>query len=157
MIEAFAILKERYHIPHTLVLAGKPGYGYSNIKNQKSKIKNRDEVIELGYVTEEEKWALLENADAFLFPSLYEGFGIPILEAQSMEAPVVTSRVASLPEVAGEGAAYCDPYDPESIAAATWKVLSNAPFRGDIMKKAAHNVNRFGWAYCAREISRHLR
>ena len=150
IIEAFAMLKEKYHIPHKLVLAGKPGYGYRNIKyflpplrledstplplqqglpplrledstplplqqglpplrledstpplgqGRGSNVKCRDEIIELGYVSEEEKWELLSRADVLVFPSLYEGFGLPILEAQAAGVPVVTSNVSSLPEI----------------------------------------------------------
>jgi glycosyltransferase involved in cell wall biosynthesis len=156
IIEAFAILKEKHRIPHALLLAGKPGYGYSKIRFaiQDSRFKN--DIRELGYVSDEEKWALLRGADAFLFPSLYEGFGIPILETQSVGVPVVTSRVSSLPEVAGEGAAYCDSLSAESIAAATWKTLSDSAFRGDIIEEATHNVNRFRWEKCAVGVAKIL-
>ena len=135
MIEAFEILKEKYHIPHQLVLMGKPGYGYQNIKHQTSKIKNRDMIVEVGYVTEEEKWEWLRNADVFLFPTLYEGFGIPVLEAQSVGVPVVTSDVSSLPEVGGTGAVYVDPVRVESIVFGIRQVLVNKPLRDGIIEK----------------------
>jgi glycosyltransferase involved in cell wall biosynthesis len=114
IIAAFGILKEKYHIPHELVLAGKPGFGYEKIhfKIQNSKFKIR----EVGYVSEEEKWNLLKNADVFMFPTLYEGFGLPVLEAQAAGVPVVTSDSSSLPEVGGKGALYADPLSPEDIA-----------------------------------------
>jgi glycosyltransferase involved in cell wall biosynthesis len=153
IIEAFEILKEKYRIPHKLVLAGKPGYGYQRIQNQKCLMKNRNDIIEPGYISEEEKWQLLQGADVFLFPTLYEGFGIPVLEAQSVGTPVVTSETSSLPEVGGEGAVYVDPLDTESIAEGIQQLLSDKAFRDGIIEKAAHNVNRFSWAQCAEEIS----
>ena len=152
IIEAFGILKETYQIPHQLVLAGKPGYGYQNIKYQISNIKYRDEIVESGYVSEEEKWELLKHADVFVFPSLYEGFGIPVLEAQSVGTPVVTSSIASLPEVAGEGAVFVDPLSVESIAEGVWEVLSDAKLRDGIIDSGKRNVERFSWKGCAEEV-----
>ncbi len=153
IIEAFETLKERYGIPHRLVLAGKSGFGYGkiSIRSQASGIRN--EILEVGYVTEAEKWELLRNADIFLFPTLYEGFGIPILEAQSVGVPVVASDTSSMPEVGGEGAVYADPYSAESIADGIRKVLSDSGFRDDIIEKGLVNAGRFGWHGCAKKIS----
>lgn len=153
MIEAFEILKEKYRIPHTLVLVGKPGYGYERIKQKAASSKQKDEIQEVGYVDEEKKWELLRNADMFLFPSLYEGFGIPVLEAQSVGSPVVTSDVSSLPEVGGAGAIYVDPNDTESIAEGIYRILSDKTLRDDIIGKATQNVSRFSWERCAKEIT----
>ncbi len=153
IVEAFEILKERYHIPHTLVLVGKPGYGYSRIRSKIENLKSKIPIIELGYVSEEEKWELLRGADIFLFPTLYEGFGIPVLEAQSVGVPVITSDTSSLPEVGGEGAVYVDPLSAESIVEGVQKVLSDEAFRDDIIEKATHNVNRFSWDKCAQVIA----
>ena len=152
IIEAFGILKEKYKIPHKLVLVGKPGYGYEKAKGKRQKAKVADDIVERGYVIEEEKWELLKNADVFLFPTLYEGFGIPVLEAQAVGVPVVTSDTSSLPEVAGEGAAYCDPSSAEAIADAVQKVLSDEVFRGGIIEKGKKNVEKFSWERCSRGI-----
>ncbi len=152
MIEAFAILKEKYQISHELVLVGKPGYGYGRIKQQIANSKYQGTIIERGYVSEQEKWELLKNADVFLFPTLYEGFGIPVLEAQSVGVPVVTSNTSSLPEVAGEGAVFVNPESTESIADGIYRVLSDQELRSGIIEKAAHNVNRYSWVSCAREV-----
>lgn len=156
IIEAFEALKEKYRIPHELVLVGKPGYGYSRIKTKIANAKFQKEIEERGYVSEEEKWELLKGADVFLFPTLYEGFGIPVLEAQSVGVPVVTSNTSSLPEVAGEGAILVDPEKTESIAEGIYRVLSDQGLRGGIIEKAAHNVNRCSWASCAREVAEAL-
>ena len=153
MIEAFESVKEKYQIPHELVLVGKPGYGYKRIQYQVSRSKYKNAIIEKGYVTEEEKWGFLKHADVFLFPTLYEGFGIPVLEAQSVGVPVVTSNISSLPEVAGDGAVFVDPESVESIAEGMYRILSDQELRSAIIEKATRNAGRFSWASSAREIS----
>lgn len=153
IIEAFGILKEKYQIPHQLVLAGKPGYGYESIRYKIQNTRYKQDIRELGYISEEEKWALLRGADVFVFPSLYEGFGIPVLEAQSVGTPVVTSNTSSLPEVGGDGAVYVDPQSSETIAEGIQEVLSDETFRGGIIEKAIRNRDRFSWKKCANEIA----
>ncbi len=151
IIETYNILKEKYNIPHSLVLAGKPGYGYEKIKFkiQNSKFK----IIELGFVDEAKKWELLSGAEVFLFPTLYEGFGLPILEAQSVGVPVVTSNVSSLPEVAGDSALLIDPKNPSEIAEAVQKILSNENKKKDLINRGLENVKRFSWEKCAQQIT----
>jgi glycosyltransferase involved in cell wall biosynthesis len=151
IIEAFGILKEKYHIPHELMLAGKPGFGCEKIR---FKIRNsKYEIREIGYVNEEEKWELLKNSDVFLFPTLYEGFGLPVLEAQAVGVPVVASKTSSLPEVGGKGALYADPLSPEDIAEQTWKLLSEKDVRDGIIAAGFENVRRFDWKKCSEEIT----
>ncbi len=156
IIEAFEILKEKYKILHELVLVGKPGYGYARIKQQIANSKYQEVIIEKGYVTEAEKWELLQNAEAFLFPTLYEGFGLPVLEAQSVGVSVVTSNISSLPEVAGDGAIFVDPFSTESIAQGIYQVLSDQGLRSGIIEKATRNVGRYSWARCAGEVAQLL-
>ena len=154
IIDAFEALKKQYHIPHVLFLVGKPGYGYDNIqcKIQNSKFKN--EIRELGYVTQEAKQDLLSHAALFIFPSLYEGFGLPVLEAQTYSVPVVTSRLSSLPEVGGEAAFYVDPYSIEDITRTLHQVLSLTPEeKRELKEKMETNLKRFSWEKCAKAIS----
>lgn len=157
IVEAFEILKDRRQIPHQLVLVGKPGYGYEKIESKIQNLKSKIPIEELGYVSEEEKWGLLRGAEAFLFPTLYEGFGIPVLEAQAVSVPVVTSDISSLPEVGGEGAVYVDPTDAENIAEGIWSLLSDRDFRDGILERAGRNVARFSWEQCASSIAGILR
>lgn len=156
IIEAFEILKEKYQIPHELILAGKPGYGYETIRLRILNSRFKNEIREVGYVDETTKWRLLRNADVFLFPTLYEGFGIPVLEAQSVGVPVVTSATSSLPEVAGAGGVLVDPTSVESIAEGVQRLLSDQGLRSGIIEKATHNMSRYSWARCAKEIATYL-
>lgn len=153
MIETFEILKEQYQVPHTLMLAGKPGFGYEKIKRKIHDSKYRTCIKELGYVSEAEKHALLERADIFLFPALYEGFGIPVLDAQAAGVPVIASDISSLPEVGGAGAVYIDPLEVKSIVGAIQKILSDKNFRNDIIEKGKRNTGRFSWTRCSKEIA----
>ncbi|MFZ2300141.1 MAG: glycosyltransferase family 1 protein, partial [Candidatus Moraniibacteriota bacterium] len=149
MIEAFEMLKEKYKIPHTLVLAGKWGFGAERIRYKLQATIYKLDILLMGYVAEEEKWELLKNADVFLFPTLYEGFGLPVIEAQSVGVPVVTSDISSLPEVAGAGAISVDPCRVESIADGIHRVISDKILRDGIIEKGLTNVKRFSWRSCA--------
>jgi glycosyltransferase involved in cell wall biosynthesis len=166
IVEVFKILKEKYPVPHKLVLAGKPGFGYDNLKlkiENSFKISNlKFQIIELGYIDEALKWQLLSNADVFLFPTFYEGFGLPILEAQSVGVPVVAGNNSSIPEIAGvetdcnPSLLMVNPNDPNEIAEATYKLISDKTLRDGIIEKGYENVKRFSWEKCSREIARWL-
>ncbi len=153
MVEAFEMAKEKLVLPHALILAGKRGYGYEKIEARIRNSKFQSDIQELGYINESEKWELLAGADVFVFPSHYEGFGIPVLEAQSVGTPVVTSEVSSLPEIGGEGAVYVDPDRAESIAEGIQLVLKNEAVRSSIIEKGRYNVSQFSWSKCAQEIA----
>ena len=166
IIEAFDILKEKYNLPHKLVLVGEFGYGEDHIKYQIENSKYKEDIILPGYVSGEDKFELMKKADVFLFPTFYEGFGLPILEAQSIGTPVVTSKISSMPEVAllrqgfggqaGDSAVLVDPKDTNAIAEAVHKVLSDKNFRDDIIEKGLENVKRFSWEKCASSIAKML-
>ncbi len=153
IIEAFETLKDKYHIPHTLVLAGKQGYGYGAIREKMESSKWVKDIKERGYISLEEKQKLLAEADAFIFPSLYEGFGLPILEAQAAGTPVITSHTSSLPEVAGEGAFYVRPEKSEDIAEKLYVAIClKEGEREELIRKGRENLGRFSWKKCAEEV-----
>lgn len=154
IIEAFEYFKQKTKRPHQLILAGKPGYGHEKIKEQISKSKYQDEIKELGYVTEAEKWELLKKAEVFIFPSLYEGFGLPVIEAQSVGTPVITSLTSSLREIAGHGAMLVNPARPKEIGRALVAMVSDPIRRAGIIDEATRNVGRFSWTRCAESISK---
>jgi glycosyltransferase involved in cell wall biosynthesis len=107
-----------------------------------------DAVRALGYVSDSELKALYENAACFVFASLYEGFGLPPLEAMASGCPVVISRAGSLPELFDDTAFFCDPYHPEDIAAAIQRAVKSPPETADQLKTFAR---KFSWGKCARE------
>ncbi len=148
LIKAFNLLKKKYRLPHKLVLAGGRGYGYKAFAGE---IAGNKDIVEMGFVSEAEKWELLKNAAAFLFPVFYEGFGMPILEAQARGCPVIASETSSLPEVAGEGALFVAPKNIEKIAEAVYKVISDRELKKDLVKKGSQNIKKFSWEKCARE------
>ena len=153
IVEAFEMLKEKYQRKEQLILVGKPGYGYEKIQKKVEGNTYQAEIQEKGYVTKEEKQTLLQNALVFVFPSLYEGFGLPVLEAQAAGVPVVTSSTSSLPDVGGEGALYVDPLSSESIAKGIHKALTlDEEDRDVLQEKMKENLKRFSWEKCSKEI-----
>ena len=104
------------------------------------------ESVVTGRVTDAELRALYENAECFVYPSFYEGFGLPPLEAMTCGCPVVVSRAASLPEVCGEAAVYCDPNDPADIGRAVEGVLDNAELRSDLRRRGEERAAQFTWS-----------
>ncbi len=154
LIKAFELFKNnsKFKIPNSkLILAGEKGFGFEEIKKTIDESPHKNDIILKGYVSEEEKERLYGSADLFVFPSLYEGFGLPVLEAMSYGVPVVCSNNSSLPEVAGKAALLVDPYNIKEIAMAMNKVFSDADLREEMVKKGFENVKRFSWEKCARE------
>ncbi len=99
----------------------------------------------LGFVPEATLAVLYRLASVFVFPSLYEGFGLPPLEAMAAGTPVITSNVSSLPEVVGDAAILIDPMDPEAIASAMARVLGDPQLRADLSRRGLERVKAFSW------------
>lgn len=156
MVKAYEMLRKRYGTSHRFILAGKPGYGYGAVAQVIKKSAYTADIVELGYVSEEEKWHLYKQADMVWFITLYEGFGLPVLEAQSCGVPVITSSTSSLPEVAGKGALLADPQHPEEIALQASRLLENSRepgLRAELTGLGYKNLERFGWEQCVKEIT----
>lgn len=117
----------------------------------------RRRVVQTGYVSEGDKVALLSGAEALVYPSLYEGFGLPVLEAMACGTPVVTSDRSSLPEVAGEAALLVDPDDPEAIAVAVDRVLSEGRLREHLREAGLERAAGFTWEGTAQATADVLR
>ena len=156
LITAFATRK-----PGTvLVLAGKRGWLYKDLLAQVHRLSlegpalsgAEGRVLFPGYVPDEDKAALLSGALAFAFPSLYEGFGLPVLEAQACGCPVITSTTSSLPEVTGDTALLVDPSDTAAIAARMQQIASDPALRETLTERGFTNVHRFSWAACAQSV-----
>ncbi len=146
VVEAFASLQSGA----SLVLAGRRGWLYDDLFDRVRRLGLERRVRFPGYVADEDKAALLSGASAFVFPSLYEGFGLPVLEAQACGCPVITSTTSSLPEVAGDAALLVDPQDTVAIAAAIRRIAADSGLRTTLIEHGLVNVRRFSWEACAR-------
>lgn len=153
MIRAFEHLKKEYGIPHQLVLAGGDGWQNEEIYQTASQVSCSDELIFTGYLADGEKNTLYRNAAAFVFPSLYEGFGMPPLEAMLSGCPVVCADAASLPEVVGDAAQMVDPLDEEKIAAGILQVLSDESYAAGLVRKGYKQAEKFSWDASAQRLT----
>jgi glycosyltransferase involved in cell wall biosynthesis len=109
-------------------------------------------VKHVGYVTDGELKALYEQAVCFVYPSFYEGFGLPPIEAMACGCPVIVSSVASLPEVCGNAALYCDPSSPRDIANKISSLLNNLSLRKELVNKGFQRVKAFTWTQCGKDV-----
>lgn len=134
-----------------LVLAGQRGWLYDEVFAEVRKLDLTGRVVLTGYVPDSDLAGLLSGALAFVFPSLYEGFGFPVLEAMACGTPVVCSDVSSLPEVAGDAALMVDPVDTDALAAALHRVVTEEGVRRELVEKGFRQVRRFSWRRCAQE------
>ncbi|MCX6806778.1 MAG: glycosyltransferase family 1 protein [Candidatus Berkelbacteria bacterium] len=152
LVKAFLNIKKSYP-KIKLVLVGQEGYGYQDIRSTiKSLPKDiQKDIVTLGYVRKEDLPSLYANARIFVFPSKYEGFGMPILEAQACGCPVVCSNTSSFLEVGGNSVIYFDPNNALQIAERILYLLCDNKKRDDIIKKGFQNIKRFSWEKCARE------
>ncbi|MDW8404874.1 glycosyltransferase family 1 protein [Chloroflexus sp.] len=148
VIEALAVaLAAGYDLD--LVIAGKRGWLSEPIEQRARELGVADRVRFTGYVADADLPALLAGALAFVFPSLYEGFGIPVLEAMACGAPVITSTISSLPEVAGDAALLVDPLDTNAIAATIMRLHDHDDLRADLRRRGFARVRQFTWEACA--------
>lgn len=148
LIEAFSRITDP---KVSLVIVGKKGWLYEEIFEAPKKFSVEDRVKFLNYVSDEDLQLLYKNALCFTLPSLYEGFGLPVLEAMANGCPVVISKTSSLPEVGGDAAIYVDPENVENIAEGLQKILSEEKLRKELIEKGYKQVKKFSWERTARE------
>jgi len=137
---------------HNLVIVGKQGWLYDSIRADAARLGLRTRVIFPGFVQDEDLPALYRNADLFVLPSLYEGFGLPPLEAMACGTPVVTSNVSSLPEVVGDAGLTVDPTDVYALANAMSRVLQDSRLRQEMVEKGLARTVQFTWLRAARQL-----
>jgi glycosyltransferase involved in cell wall biosynthesis len=149
LVQAFARIAG--DIPHTLVLAGGPGWNSQPVFEAIEQLGLRDRVLCTGFVSNHSDLACFYSAaDLFVFPSLYEGFGLPLLEAMTCGCPIGASNTSSVPEVAGEAALYFDPASPDDIAATIMRLIEDAPLRNSLVARGLAQAEKFSWDNCAR-------
>ncbi len=146
LMEAFNQISDK--IPHDLILTG--GKGWKNSKELEL-IKSNERIKKIGYVSDEDMPYLYNLADVYVYPSLYEGFGLPVLEAQACGCPVIASNVSSIPEVIDDSGIMIDPYDIAGLAGTIYKVLANMELREDLVKRGLERTKQFRWTNYARE------
>ncbi len=152
IIEAFYRLKDSGLFGGQLVLAGNPGEGYHDIKALIGKQRDRDDIIQPGYVADADRAALMFGARAFVFPSLFEGFGIPILEAFAAGTPVLTSNRGATAEIAGNAALLVDPENVTAIHQGIERLLSDTELTETLTARGAGRVQDFSWRKTAEHI-----
>lgn len=149
VLEAYARLGET---THKLVVVGAKKWKYQQINETLATLDLGDRVVFTGYVAEADLPILCSGADVFVFPSLYEGFGLPVLEAMASGTPVVTSNVSSLPEVAGDAAITVDPYDVDMITDAMHGLLTTPERQHEFAEKGLLRAAAFTWERAAQQI-----
>lgn len=152
LISAYAQLRRQTGLPHALVLAGKQGWLYQDIYNQVQREGLSEHVQFIGFVADDDLPSLYTLADLLAFPSLYEGFGLPPLEAMACGTPVITSRNSSLPEAVGSAALMVEAEDTEELADAMARVLGNANLRIRLADLGRAQAARFTWAEAAKKL-----
>ena len=148
LLEAFWNVRKK--VPHNLVLTASKSWKDSSVYKSMVRLNLQDRIHKLGYVDHEDMPALYNLADAYIYPSLYEGFGLPILEAMQCGCPVVASNATSIPEVAGDAAILVDPLDTAALADAIQQVLTNPGIREKLISAGFQQARKFSWDTCAK-------
>lgn len=151
MIQAFLQLPEELRMQYPLVLVGQNGWKTDELMQVLANPEHAGQVIWLKQVNFQTLRILYQSAKLFCFPSLYEGFGLPILEAFASQVPVITSNITSMPEIAGDGAVLVDPYSVEQIKLAMEDILTNENKAAELIQKGLARLAVFSWEKCARE------
>ena len=154
--QALATLRESYHLEPLLVCTGNPKEAHPDLLNLIQDLRLNDRVRFLGYCPMADMPALYEGAAALVFPSFFEGFGMPLLEAMWCECPIVCSSTTSLPEVAGDAALFFDPNSPEELAAAMNHILTDNQLRQTLIESGHQQVRKFSWLKFTAEMVRIL-
>lgn len=152
LIEAFSLLPEKIRDTHDLVIIGKKGWLFEDILAAPKKYGVESNVKFLDFVSNEDLPGFYKKAEVYVLPSLYEGFGLPVLEAMRYGCPVITSNVSSLPEAGGDAALYFDPESAKDIKDTLEKVLTDKTLREKMREKGTIHYKKFTWEKAAKEV-----
>ena len=145
LIQSFNYLKQNYKIEHQLVLIGQTGWKYQPILDTINQSPYRTEIHHLNYLTDDLVALFYSQAEAFIYPSFYEGFGLPVLEAMTLGAPVITSNTSSLPEVTGDSALLINPNHSMELADAMLNLIRDRVLRDNLIVKGKEQASKFSW------------
>lgn len=152
LVEAFGRFKQKNKDDkHQLVLVGRKGFEYERISEMIQKYNLEDWVIEPGWVAEEHIPYLYNGAEIYTFPSSYEGFGIPSLEAMATGTPILASRAGSIPEICGDAALYFDTHSLESLEKELEKIISSEDIQKSLVQKGFERIKDFSWERTAQQ------
>jgi len=153
LIKAYACFKNDEATAYPLVMVGSRGWLEEGIEDLVHDLNLTNDVRWLGYLSDEELCWLYKNCFCFIYPSLYEGFGLPVLEAMGFGAAVITSNTTSLPEVAGDAAHFVNPNDEKDICRGLQKIFRDHEYRFLLKNRAGVRAKKFSWDRCASEVS----
>lgn len=151
LIHAYVELRNQNVTEARLIIVGRSAWQHSTIQQIALSSRYADDIIFTGYLADAEVASLYQACKVFVYPSLYEGFGLPVLEAMQLGAPVITSNISSLPEVAGDAAILIDPYSVLDIRTGLQEVLTNDIVREDLRRRGKQRAARFSWERTAHE------
>lgn len=152
MLTAFDIFKHQTGSSKKMVIVGRMAWDYKDVDDTLAKMKHRDDVIFLGHVEPEELGRIVASAYAMVYVSLFEGFGIPIVEALSCHIPVITSNLSSMPEAAGDAAILVDPTSTNDIADAMVKIVGNKQLYNSLVERGQQQLKKFSWQLSADKL-----
>jgi len=150
LVEAFDCFKSRHGLPHHLVIAGKWGWGNDDLTRTLEGLRYRDCIHFTGYVPLTELDKVMRDAALFVFPSVYESFAIPPLEAQRLAVPALVANNTCFPEIYGDSVIYCDPFSVDSIADGIARGLQDSVLRIELVLRGHQKVREYSWAKSAR-------
>jgi glycosyltransferase involved in cell wall biosynthesis len=153
LLRSYALLKQRFD-PPPLVIGGPQGWRHEEVFSLAQELDLEDDVLFPGFIPREELPLWYNAASAFVYPSLYEGFGLPPLEAMACGTPVITSNASSLPEVVGDAGLLVEPTNAEELAQAMQRVLRDDDLRDSLRRKGLERAKMFSWQRAARETAR---
>lgn len=154
IIDAFSTLKQDdAYKDYCLLIIGRKGWLYQDLFDKIEKTPNKGDIKIIDYVSDRELSIIYALATIFIFPSLYEGFGLPILEAMAGSCPVITSNVSSMPEVAGDAAILINPYSVDELVAGIKQITTNSMLREELQRKGLLQVKKFSWGQTAVETN----
>ena len=149
LIRIYNRFREKYKSPHNLILVGPEGTYQNEINEEIKASPFKNEIKKLGWLNIDDLPALVSQAKALIYPSIYEGFGLPVLEAMSTGCPVIVSTAGSLPEIVGSAGLQVDAPDIEGFAAAMIKILEDQQLRQSLIERGSQRAANFTWENCA--------
>jgi glycosyltransferase involved in cell wall biosynthesis len=152
LLKAFSLFKKWQHSNMKLLVAGRLAWQYDDVLTRLKTYKYRNDVVLLDYVPEEQLAKLTAAAYALVYPSFFEGFGLPIVEAMQSEVPVITSNTSSMPEIGGDAVLYADPTDPEAIAKQMLNLYRDEASRARLITAGKEQAARFSWDTAAAQL-----